>query len=75
MHDITPPTMVPLPSCRLCRLADKIYLKARDASLSGDEEEAYVLFMRFYEVFNTIKSSREYRSSRVRLMCGHVIVL
>lgn len=72
---VPPHTVTSFPSRRLCRLADKIYLKARDASLMGDEEEAYVLFMRFYEVFNAIKSSREYRNNRVRVMRGHMTVL
>jgi len=48
-------------------MAEKIFLKARDARLQdGDEEEAYVLFMRFLDAISHIRQSREYKSNKVR---------
>ena len=49
---------------RLCRLAEKILLKARDEVLSGDEEQAYVLYMRFIDVFQSIRNSKTYRMEK-----------
>ena len=49
---------------RLCRLAEKILLKARDEVLGGDEEQAYVLYMRFIDVFQSIRSSKTYRMEK-----------
>ncbi|KAL5469338.1 hypothetical protein EMCRGX_G030588 [Ephydatia muelleri] len=48
----------------LCQLAEKIFLKARDERLSGDEENSYILFMRFLDVANTLKKSDEYKSNK-----------
>ena len=49
----------------LCKTAEKIFLKARDAKLQDrDEEQAYVLFMRFLDVVSCIRKSREYKSSK-----------
>lgn len=49
----------------LCKMAEKIFLKARDARLQdGDEEEAYVLFMRFLDAISHIRQSREYKSNK-----------
>lgn len=42
-------------------MAEKILLKARDEVLVGDEEQAYVLYMRFIDVFQSIRNSKTYR--------------
>ena len=52
---------------RLCRLAEKILLKARDEVLGGDEEQAYVLYMRFMDVFQSIRNSKTYRTDKKEL--------
>lgn len=51
----------------LCRLAEKILLKARDEVLGGDEEQAYVLYMRFIDVFQSIRNSKTYRTEKKEL--------
>lgn len=52
---------------RLCRLAEKIVLKAKDEVLAGDEEQAYVLYMRFIDVFQSIRKSKTYRTDKKEL--------
>jgi hypothetical protein len=52
---------------RLCRLAEKILLKARDEVLGGDEEQAYVLYMRFIDVFQSIRNSKTYKTEKKEL--------
>ena len=45
-------------------MAEKILLKARDEVLGGDEEQAYVLYMRFIDVFQSIRNSKTYRMEK-----------
>ena len=52
---------------RLCRLAEKILLKAKDELIAGDEEQAYVLYMRFIDVFQCIRKSKTYRTEKKEL--------
>lgn len=52
---------------RLCRLAEKLLLKARDEVLAGDEEQAYVLYMRFVDVFQSVRNSKAYRTEKKEL--------
>ena len=52
---------------RLCRLAEKVLLRARDEVLSGDEEQAYVLYMRFIDIFQCIRSSKTYKTEKREL--------
>lgn len=49
---------------RLCRLADKVLLKAKDELLSGDEESAYILYMRFIDMYKIIYASKEYKRDK-----------
>ena len=53
---------------RLCRTADKILLKAKDEVLNGDEEQAYVLYMRFVDVYKCIRASKEYKRDKRELV-------
>lgn len=48
-------------------MAEKILLKARDEVLGGDEEQAYVLYMRFIDVFQCIRNSKTYRIEKKEL--------
>ena len=66
LHSPCPSVPLPLLPSSLCRLVEKIFLKARDAQLSGDEEQAYVLFMRVGDAFSNIRKSRDYKTSKVR---------
>lgn len=49
---------------RLCRIADKMLLKAKDEVMSGDEEQAYILYMRFIDVYKIIRSSKDYKRDK-----------
>lgn len=46
-------------------LADKIYVNAKDAQLNGDEEKAYVLYMRYYHVLKSIWRDSSYKKKKV----------
>lgn len=46
---------------RLLNTADKLYDTAKKAYLDGDEERAYVLFMRFFELTKVIQKSADYK--------------
>lgn len=45
--------------------ADKLYVNAKDAQLNGDEEKAYVLYMRYYHVLNGIWKDSSYKAKKV----------
>ena len=45
--------------------ADKLYVNAKDAQLNGDEEKAYVLYMRYYHVLKGIWKDSLYKSKKV----------
>lgn len=49
---------------RLCRLADKVLLKAKDELLAGDEESAYIMYMRFIDMYKIIYASKEYKKDK-----------
>lgn len=42
-------------------------LRARDEVLSGDEEQAYVLYMRFIDIFQCIRNSKTYKAEKREL--------
>ena len=48
----------------LCRLADKVLLKAKDELLAGDQEQAYILYMRFIDMYKVIYASKEYKRDK-----------
>lgn len=48
-------------------MGDKILLKAKDESLGGDEEQAYILYMRFVDVVKEIQSSKTYKRDKKEL--------
>ena len=54
-------------SCRSITLADKLYVYAKDAHLNGDEERAYVYYMRYYYVLKNIWKDPSYKSKKVCL--------
>ena len=53
---------------RLCRLADKVLLKARDELLAGDEEQAYILYMRFIDMYKVIRASKEFKKNNGEIL-------
>jgi len=68
-------------SYRSIAIADKLYVNAKDAYLNGDEEKAYVYYMRYYYVLKNIWKDPSYKSKKVCLYrcvcvcaCLHVFV-
>lgn len=55
---------------RLSRLAEKLLLKAKDEVLAGDEEQAYVLYMRFVDIFQVIRNSKLVSSAKASKALG-----
>lgn len=51
----------------LCRLADKVLLKAKDELLAGDQEQAYILYMRFIDMYKVIYASKEYKKDKAEI--------
>ena len=45
--------------------ADKLYKTAEQSDLMGDEETAYVQYMKFFNVIMAIKKCVEYKKNRV----------
>lgn len=45
--------------------ADKVYLEAKDHYLEGDEETAYVFYMRYFNLITLIKKSSKYKEKKV----------
>lgn len=44
--------------------ADKVFLKAQTHDLEGDEENAYVFYMRFFNIISLIKKSNRYTEKK-----------
>ncbi|XP_043219713.1 ubiquitin carboxyl-terminal hydrolase 8-like [Amphibalanus amphitrite] len=49
------------PARTCCATADTVYKSAAEALRAGDEERAFVLFMRYMEIHNQIRSKPEYK--------------
>ena len=45
--------------------ADKVYLKAQDHDLEGDEEHAYALYMRYFNIICLVKKTKKYSENKV----------
>jgi hypothetical protein len=41
-----------------------VLLKAQDELLNGDEEQAYILYMRFIDMYKIIYASKEYKRDK-----------
>lgn len=49
----------------LVKSADKVYLQAQNHYLEGDEESAYVFYMRYFNLITLIKKSSKYKETQV----------
>lgn len=50
---------------RLVKTADKLLKEAEHNEMLQDEEKAYVLFMKYFNVVTTIKKSADYKRDKV----------
>ncbi|XP_015774970.1 PREDICTED: ubiquitin carboxyl-terminal hydrolase 8-like isoform X1 [Acropora digitifera] len=48
----------------LVKSADKVYLQAQNHYLEGDEESAYVFYMRYFNLITLIKKSSKYKETQ-----------
>lgn len=39
-------------------------MKAKDELMGGDEEQAYILYMRFIDIYKIIRSSKDYKREK-----------
>ena len=51
--------------CRYIKSSDKVYLNAKSHDLEGDEEYAYVYYMRFFNIISLIKKTKKYSDNKV----------
>ena len=51
--------------CRFIKSSDKVYLNAQSHDLEGDEEYAYVYYMRFFNIISLIKKTKKYSEKKV----------
>ena len=59
--------------CRSISAADRLYVEAKDKHLNGDEEMAYVYYMRYYYVLKNIWKDPLYKAEKV-IACPCVAV-
>lgn len=52
---------------RLSKASEKLYLSAYDKYLEGDQEHAYILLLRYLDVVQAIRNSKEYKQNKVCL--------
>jgi len=45
-----------------------VLLKARDELLAGDEEQAYILYMRFIDMYKVIRASKEFKKNNGEIL-------
>ena len=52
--------------CRLVKSCEKVYKRAEEVNLLCDEEQAYVLFMKYFNLVTAIKKTSEFKKNGVR---------
>ena len=50
---------------KLVRVAQKLLTNAKENELSGDQEKAYILFYKYFEVSKIIRKSLEYKKDKM----------
>lgn len=67
--------VVCLLSCSYVQSAGKIYQTAEECRLDGDEEKAYVLYMKYLTVHDIIKKRPDFKQHQVRLFIQFVNIM
>jgi len=62
-------------TCRYVKTAQRLFTNAEEAYCSKDEERAYVLYMRYFNVIQCVKKSAEYKKNKVFGLMLYVLVL
>ena len=50
---------------RFIGTAEQVFCKAEENMAKGDEELAYVMYMRFFNIITAIKKARDFRTNEV----------
>ena len=45
-----------------------MFLKAEEHDLDSDEEQAYVLYMRYFNIISLMKKTKQYQENKVNLL-------
>ena len=53
--------------CRYIKSSDKVYSTADEFYVKGDEEKAYVLYMKYFNIIALVKKSPDYKKQHVHL--------
>ena len=48
----------------IVKIASKVYSEALNSYKNGDEEKAYIMFYKYFQVFQFIKKSKEYQKDK-----------
>ena len=51
----------------MVKTADKMLKEAEQGDMLGDEERAYVLYMKYFNVVTFLKKSADYKKQKVKL--------
>ena len=49
----------------MLKASEKVFQQAEQSHLNGDQENAYVLYMRFFALVDIIKKTKEYKNDKV----------
>lgn len=52
-------------ACRCVKSAQPLFANAEEAYHNRDEERAYILYMRYFNVIQNVKKSAEYKKNKV----------
>ena len=52
---------------RFVKSADKIFRNAEEHNMLGDEEKAYVFYMKFFNVISAVKKTADYKKNEVSI--------
>lgn len=55
------------PNTRLCRSAKGIYTAAQEANRGGDEELAFIFYMRYITIIKSLQKKADYRNKQTEL--------
>lgn len=52
---------------RLCNSSLKVLAKAEELCSQGDEENAYIMYMKYFDLISTIKAAKDFHKFRSKL--------
>ena len=49
----------------LVKSSEKVFAKAEEQNLLGDEEQAYILYMKYFNIITAVKKTAEFKKNEV----------